>query len=77
MSNGIKKHCFLYLEIVKKAEICFLDLEFLLQQRGLIREPVEVDFYVDSQPLIKEEKENNNQHIRTYFVQLNTAFQNT
>ena len=33
---------------------------------GLIREPLDVDFYVDSRPLTKEEREKISQHIREY-----------
>ena len=33
---------------------------------GLIREPLEVDFYVDPRPLTKAEREKISQHIREY-----------
>ncbi len=33
---------------------------------GLIREPLDVDFYVDPRPLTKEEREKISQHIREY-----------
>ena len=33
---------------------------------GIIREPLYVDFYVDSRPLTKEEREKISQHIREY-----------
>jgi hypothetical protein len=33
---------------------------------GLIREPLDVDFYVDPTPLTKEEREKISQHIREY-----------
>jgi hypothetical protein len=33
---------------------------------GLIREPLDVDFYVDPRPLTKEEREKITQHIREY-----------
>lgn len=33
---------------------------------GLIREPLEVDFYVDPRPLTKEEREKISRHIREY-----------
>jgi len=33
---------------------------------GLIREPLDVDFYVDPKPLTKEEREKISQHIRDY-----------
>lgn len=33
---------------------------------GLIREPLDVDFYVDPRPLTKEESEKISQHIREY-----------
>lgn len=33
---------------------------------GLIREPLNVDFYVDPRPLTKEEREKISQHIREY-----------
>ena len=32
----------------------------------LIREPLDVDFYVDPRPLTKEEREKISQHIREY-----------
>lgn len=33
---------------------------------GLIREPLDIDFYVDPRPLTKEEREKISQHIREY-----------
>lgn len=33
---------------------------------GLIREPLDVDFYVDPRPLTKKEKEMISRHIREY-----------
>ncbi len=33
---------------------------------GLIREPLDVDLYVDPRPLTKEEKEKISKHIREY-----------
>ena len=33
---------------------------------GLIREPLDVDFYVDPRPLTKEEREKISLHIREY-----------
>ncbi|HEX5152900.1 MAG TPA: hypothetical protein VFW07_15725 [Parafilimonas sp.] len=33
---------------------------------GLIKEPLDVDFYVDPRPLTKEEREKISQHIREY-----------
>ncbi len=33
---------------------------------GLIREPLDVDFYVDPRPLTKAEREKISQHIREY-----------
>ena len=33
---------------------------------GIIRESLEVDFYVDPRPLTKEEREKISQHIREY-----------
>ena len=33
---------------------------------GLIREPLDVDFYVDPRPLTKEEREKISQHILEY-----------
>ena len=33
---------------------------------GLIRESLDVDFYVDPRPLTKEEREKISQHIREY-----------
>jgi len=33
---------------------------------GLIREPLDVDFYVDSRPLTKEERAKISKHIREY-----------
>ena len=33
---------------------------------GLIREPLDVDFYVDPRPLTKEEREKISRHIREY-----------
>jgi hypothetical protein len=33
---------------------------------GLIKEPLDVDFYVDPRPLTKKEKEAISQHIREY-----------
>lgn len=33
---------------------------------GLIREPLDVDFYVDPRTLTKEEREKISQHIREY-----------
>ncbi len=33
---------------------------------GLVREPLDVDFYVDPRPLTKEEREKISQHIREY-----------
>ncbi len=33
---------------------------------GLIREPLDVDFYVDPRPLTAEEREKISQHIREY-----------
>ena len=33
---------------------------------GLIREPLDVDFYVDPRPLTKTEREKISQHIREY-----------
>ncbi len=33
---------------------------------GLIREPLDVDFYVDPRPLTKEEREKISQHICAY-----------
>jgi len=33
---------------------------------GLIKEPLNVDFYVDPRPLIKKEREAISQHIREY-----------
>ncbi len=33
---------------------------------GFIREPLDVDFYVDPRPLTKEEREKISQHIREY-----------
>ena len=33
---------------------------------GLIREPLDVDFYFDPRPLTKEEREKISQHIREY-----------
>jgi len=33
---------------------------------GLIREPLDVDFYVEPRPLTKEEREKISQHIREY-----------
>ena len=33
---------------------------------GLIKEPLDVDFYVDSRPLTKKEKEAISNHIREY-----------
>ena len=33
---------------------------------GLIREPLDVDFYVDPRPLTKAEREKISQHIRDY-----------
>lgn len=33
---------------------------------GLIKEPLDVDFYVDPRPLTNEEREKISQHIREY-----------
>ena len=33
---------------------------------GLIKEPLDVDFYVDSRPLTKKEREAISKHIREY-----------
>lgn len=33
---------------------------------GLIKEPLDVDFYVDPRPLTKEEREKISKHIREY-----------
>ena len=33
---------------------------------GLIREPLDVDFYVEPRPLTKEEREKISRHIREY-----------
>ena len=33
---------------------------------GLIREPLDVDFYVDPKPLTKQEREKISKHIREY-----------
>ena len=33
---------------------------------GLIKEPLDVDFYVDPRPLTKDEREKISQHIREY-----------
>ena len=33
---------------------------------GLIKEPLDVDFYVDPRPLTKEEREKISRHIREY-----------
>ena len=38
---------------------------------GLIREPLDVDFYVESTPLTKEEREKISQHIREYKQKMN------
>ena len=37
---------------------------------GLIREPLDVDFYVDPRPLTIEEREKISQHIREYKVKI-------
>jgi hypothetical protein len=37
---------------------------------GLIREPLDVDFYVDPRPLTKEEREKISLHIREYKLKL-------
>lgn len=37
---------------------------------GLIREPLDVDFYVDPKPLTKEEREKISLHIREYKAKL-------
>ncbi len=37
---------------------------------GLIKEPLEVDFYVDPRPLTKEEREKISRHIREYKVKM-------
>jgi hypothetical protein len=37
---------------------------------GLIREPLDVDFYVDPRPLTKEEREKISLHIRAYKLKL-------
>ncbi|MEO6453331.1 MAG: hypothetical protein ABIN97_04630 [Ginsengibacter sp.] len=37
---------------------------------GLIREPLDVDFYVDPRPLTKEEREKISQHIREYKLKM-------
>ena len=37
---------------------------------GLIREPLDVDFYVDPRPLTKAEREKISQHIREYKIKM-------
>ena len=39
---------------------------------GLIREPLDVDFYVDPKPLTKEEREKISRHIREYKAKMDT-----